>query len=114
MPFALIDFDGAHPGTREEDVGYAAWMWLHIGDRRLAPEEQGANLVDFVTAYDAAATWNPLEAVLRAQHTLVTRMPNRFRLAIIKAWAKGCLAWTVRNREGIAAGIATRRRERVA
>src|SRR5687768_11655309 len=33
MPFALIDFDGACPGTREEDVGYAAWMWLHVGNR---------------------------------------------------------------------------------
>ena len=41
MPFALIDFDGAHPGKREEDVGYAAWMWLHIGNRKVAPEEQG-------------------------------------------------------------------------
>lgn len=34
MPFALIDFDSSHPGKREEDIGYAAWMWLHIGDPR--------------------------------------------------------------------------------
>jgi hypothetical protein len=105
MPFALIDFDGARPGKREEDVGYAAWMWLHIGNRKVAPREQGSNLVDFVAAYDAAATWNPLEAVLRAQHALVAGMPNHFRFAIIKAWAQGCLAWTARNREGIAAGM---------
>jgi phosphotransferase family enzyme len=106
MPFALIDFDGARPGKREEDVGYAAWMWLHMGNRKVAPEEQGSNLVEFVAAYDAAATWNPLEAVLRAQHATVAHLPNRFRLALIKAWAQGCLAWTVRNRHRIAAGMA--------
>ena len=108
MPFALIDFDGAHPGRREEDVGYAAWMWLHIGNRKVAPEEQGSNLVDFVAAYQAAATWNPLEAVLQAQYALVARIPNSFKWAFIKAWAQACLARTVRNRERIAAGIAMR------
>ncbi len=108
MPFALIDFDQARPGRREEDVGYAAWMWLHIGKRRVAPEEQGSNLVDFVAAYDAAATWNPLAAVLQAQKATVARIPNSFQWASIKAWAQGCLAWTYGHREGIAAGIATR------
>ena len=108
MPFALIDFDGARPGKREEDVGYAAWMWLHIGNRKVAPEEQGSNLVDFVAAYDAAATWSPLEAVLQAQTATVARIPNSFKWAFIKAWAQSRLAWTWRNREGIAAGIATR------
>jgi hypothetical protein len=108
MPYALIDFDGAHPGKREEDVGYAAWMWLHIGNRTAAPEEQGSNLVDFVTAYDAGATWDPLAAVLQAQKATVSRIPNRFKWANIRAWAQGCLAWTYRHREGIAAGIAMR------
>ena len=106
MPFALIDFDGARPGKREEDVGYAAWMWLHIGNRKIAPEEQRSHLAEFVAAYDAAATWNPREAVLRAQHATVAQLPNSFRWAFIKAWAQGCLAWTVRNRERIAAGMA--------
>jgi hypothetical protein len=108
MPFALIDFDEARPGTRAEDVGYAAWMWLHIGNRTVAPEEQGASLVDFVAAYDPAATWNPLEAVLRAQSALVARIPNGLKWASIKAWAHACLAWTYRHRKRIAAGMATR------
>jgi Ser/Thr protein kinase RdoA (MazF antagonist) len=106
MPFALIDFDGAHPGKREEDVGYAAWMWLHIGNSKVTPEEQASNLVDFMTAYDAAATWNPLKAVLEAQKVCVARIPNSFKWALIKAWAQACLAWTYGNRERIAAGIA--------
>jgi hypothetical protein len=108
MPFALIDVDGAHPGKREEDVGYAAWMWLHIGTRWVAPEEHGSNLVDFVAAYDAAATWNPLVAVLEAQKVCVNRIPNTFRWSLVKSWAQGCLARTFHNRGRIAAGIVMR------
>jgi hypothetical protein len=108
MPFALIDFDAAHPGKREEDVGHAAWLWLHIGNRKVAPEDQGANLVDFVAAYDATAAWNPLAAVLHAQRATVGRIPNSFKWASVRAWAQACLAWTYRNRERIAAGIAMR------
>ncbi len=108
MPFALIDFDWAHPGRREEDVGYAAWMWLQIGHRKIAPEQQGSNLVDFVAAYDSAAPWDPLLAVLQAQKALVAGLPNSFKWAMIKGWARGCLAWTLRHREGLAAGIAMR------
>ncbi len=112
MPFALIDFDGACPGTRAEDVGYAAWMWLHIGDRGIAPEEQGANLADFVAAYDAAAAWSPLQAVLEAQKSTVARIPNRLKWSTIKAWAQGCLSRTWRHRDAVAAGIARRVAER--
>jgi len=108
MPFAFIDVEAAHPGKREEDVGYAAWMWLHIGNRKVAPEEQGSNLVDFVAAYDAAATWNPLIAVLEAQKLCVSRIPNTFKWVNIKAWAKACLSRTYRNRARIAAGIVMR------
>ncbi|MFC7572217.1 hypothetical protein ACFQX8_07125 [Klenkia terrae] len=28
MPTSVIDFDGAAPGGREDDVAYAAWLWL--------------------------------------------------------------------------------------
>lgn len=108
MPFALIDLDAAHPGKREEDVGHAAWMWLHIGNRWVAPEEQGSNLVDFVAAYDAAATWNPLRAVLEAQKRCVDRIPNDFRWSFIRMWARGCLSWTYRNSERIGAGVVMR------
>ena len=108
MPFAFIDFDGACPGKREEDVGYAAWMWLHVGSRWRAPEDQGSNLVDFVAAYDAAATWSPLAAVLRAQKATVDRIPSTFKWSLVKSWARSCLGWTWRNRGRIAAGIAKR------
>ena len=108
MPFGLIDFDLAHPGKRQEDVGYAAWRWLHIGDDRLAPEKQGARLAGFLAAYDPTATWNPLEIVLQAQYELVARLPKGGKWAIVKKWAQARIDCTERNRDGIAAGIANR------
>ncbi len=108
IPTGFIDFDSAHPGNRREDVGYAAWLWLDFGNDELAPEQQGSSLADFVTAYDAAATWNPLELVLLAQYEFVARphLPPGAR-----EWARACLDWTEQNRAGIDAGIARRRLE---
>ena len=106
IPCGFIDFDVAHPGKRQEDVGYAAWRWLCIGDPKLVPEEQGERLADFMTAYDAAATWNPLELVLQAQHSLLVHLPKRGKWGVIKMWALGCIKWTKRNRERIAVGMA--------
>ena len=110
LPFGLIDFDSAHPGGRETDVGHAAWMWLHIGNHKLDAEEQGSKLVDFVTAYDPAATWNPLELVLQAQQRILARLPNGISLkwSNVRSWARQCRHWTLRNRDKIGAGIAMR------
>ena len=110
LPFGLIDFDSAHPGRRETDVGHAAWMWLHIGNHKLDAEEQGSKLVDFVTAYDPAATWNPLELVLQAQQRILARLPNGISLkwSNVRSWARQCRHWTLRNRDKIGAGIAMR------
>lgn len=102
VPNGFIDFDSAHPGTRDDDVGYAAWLWLDIGNNELAPEVQGQRLIAFLTAYDFAVDREPLELVLSAQREFSKRPvapPNA------KEWARMCLDWTERNRERIEAGI---------
>jgi len=58
-------------------------------------------LADFAAAYDPAAEWNPLEAVLRVQQRRVKWIPRRWRWMIIRAWAQLCLAGTFRERRGI-------------
>ncbi|PDT30771.1 hypothetical protein CO660_05345 [Rhizobium sp. L9] len=39
-PVAVIDFDSASPGLRMHDLGYAAWMWLDLGDEDIEPDLQ--------------------------------------------------------------------------
>lgn len=103
VPSGFIDFDAAHPGARDDDVGYAAWLWLDIGNNELAPEVQGQRLIAFLTAYDFAVEREPLELVLSAQREFFKRWPIAPPNA--KEWARMCLDWTERNRERIEAGI---------
>lgn len=103
VPSGFIDFDAAHPGTRGDDVGYAAWLWLDIGNNQIAPGVQGKRLITFLTAYDFAVERQPLELVLSAQREFAKRWPIAPPNA--KEWARMCLDWTERNRECIEAGI---------
>lgn len=36
------------------DLGYAAWMWLDLGDEDIEPEMQRPRLTMFCKAYDAS------------------------------------------------------------
>ena len=57
VPSVLIDFDAARAGSRRDDIGYAAWLWLDIGEE-IDAELQGRRLRDFFIA-----CW--LESILR-------------------------------------------------
>jgi phosphotransferase family enzyme len=101
VPRALIDFDAAHSGSRAEDLGYAAWLWLDIGNRELAPEEQGRRLASFVSAYDPRMEADPVELVVQAQVRFSEKLngpPGN------REWARACLAWTRRHRAHLQAG----------
>jgi hypothetical protein len=94
IPQAFIDFDSAHAGTRENDVGYAAWLWLDIGNHDLDPNVQGHRLCDFVSAYDPATRMNAPQLVLSAQRRLSLRLdgpPGN------REWAQACWNWTLEN-----------------
>ena len=51
MPTAFIDFDNAHAGSRLDDLGYAAWLWIDIGNDDLSVDRQGQRVADFFRAY---------------------------------------------------------------
>lgn len=96
VPRGFIDFDAAHPGSRAEDVGYAAWLWLDIGNEELAPEDQGRRLATFISAYDRLADWDPLDLVVMAQDSLSARPKGP---AGTREWAQACRAWTRTHRQ---------------
>jgi Ser/Thr protein kinase RdoA (MazF antagonist) len=93
-PQGFIDFDTAHAGTREDDVGYAAWLWLDIGNHDLDPQAQGCRLYDFVSAYGPAAKLNLPQLVLSAQRQLSMRSDGP---AGNREWAQACWNWTQEN-----------------
>ena len=105
VPSGFIDFDAAHPGARREDLGYAAWLWLDIGNEDSAPMLQGRRLADFVSAYDLAAPFDSLQLIVSAQRELCSRLncPPGTR-----EWAQACLTWTERHYDKLLAGVGMR------
>ena len=89
-PAAFIDFDAARPGNRRDDVGYAAWMWLDIGNAALEARAQGQRVADFFLAYGALDPSGAVHALLDAQTELLQRKgtpPETQR------WAETCRDW---------------------
>jgi hypothetical protein len=102
VPRAFIDFDAAHPGSRGDDLGYAAWLWLDIGNAAYAPTEQGAELADFVAAYDPGLLADALNCVMGAQRDLSLRTDDP---QATRDWAAACLRWTQQHAAAMRTGM---------
>jgi hypothetical protein len=93
-PYGFIDFDAAAPGTRAWDVGYAAWLWLNLGNNDYSHYEQIRRLTVFVNAYGS-----PLEprqvalAALDRQALLENEGMRTGRIDMAK-WATACRSAT--------------------
>jgi hypothetical protein len=93
-PYSFIDFDAAAPGTRVWDVGYAAWLWLDLGNDNYPQGEQIRRLNLFVNAYGA-----PLEirqvalAALDRQALLESEGFHTGRIEMAN-WAAACRSAT--------------------
>jgi Ser/Thr protein kinase RdoA (MazF antagonist) len=99
IPIALIDFDTAAPGTRLMDLGYAAWLWLDLGDSDIdiAPEEQRRRLQLFIAAYgDEISVSSIKEAIVYRQELLAAEGEYSARTAMAQ-WARHCRNWTLAN-----------------
>jgi aminoglycoside phosphotransferase (APT) family kinase protein len=96
-PVALIDFDAAAPGSRAYDLGYAAWLWLDIGDPDRAPREQRRRLSLFLAAYGAGIDQARIVTAMRERQSILIAEAARTGKAATAEWARRCRAWTVRH-----------------
>jgi hypothetical protein len=95
VPTAFIDFDAARAGARRDDIGYAAWLWLDIGNPDIDTEFQGQRLSDFFAAYGAADIQDAIPAVIDAQARLASHP------GVPREWAERCRDWTEQNRASL-------------
>ncbi len=101
-PYAFIDFAAAHAGDRREDVGYAAWLWLDIGNQDLDAADQGRRVGEFVAAYGATDIADGIRAVVDAQRELSQRGGAP---AATREWAQRCLRWSTGNQDMLETGL---------
>jgi Ser/Thr protein kinase RdoA (MazF antagonist) len=106
LPVAVIDFDAAAPGYRMDDLGYAAWLWLDIGNEETRAAGQARRLRLFAEAYGEVAVEALLEAMVKRQ-AIAVRSAERAGDAAMAGWARGCLAWTLANFTALAAAPAS-------
>ena len=103
MPTAFIDFDNAHAGSRLDDLGYAAWLWIDIGNDDLSVDRQGQRVADFFRAY-GLDTDGAIPSIIAAQLALAARTDS----ANVRAWSDSCRQWVECNRDKLSTAIAAR------
>jgi Ser/Thr protein kinase RdoA (MazF antagonist) len=101
MPTAFIDFDDAHAGSRLDDLGYAAWLWIDIGNDDRSVARQGQRVADFFRAY-GLETDAAVPSIVAAQRALAARTES----AGVRAWSDSCRGWVERHRGRLSAAIA--------
>ena len=101
MPTAFIDFDNAHAGSRLDDLGYAAWLWIDIGNEDLSIDRQGQRVADFFRAY-GLETDAAIPSIIAAQLALAARTDS----ASVRGWSDSCRQWVEGNRDKLSTAIA--------
>jgi len=97
-PVAIIDFDAAAPGSRANDLGYAAWLWLDLGSLDIDVSDQQRRLATFLKAYGATSSKSVLDSMLERQALLIEE-GRRNGDDSLSAWATNCRNWTRQNLE---------------
>jgi serine/threonine protein kinase len=95
-PIAIIDFDAAAPGPVAMDLGYAAWLWLNLGDDDFSASEQQRRFNLFVEAYGEVNLKAVLEATLLGQKMLVAEGERLGKTAMTE-WASHSYEWTLEH-----------------
>jgi Ser/Thr protein kinase RdoA (MazF antagonist) len=96
-PCALIDFDAAALGCRIDDLGYAVWLWLNIGNSDYSPASQQRRISLFLKAYGAAdREVEVIQSMLRRQLRLANE-GARLGKPAMRDWAAECRAWTIQH-----------------
>jgi aminoglycoside phosphotransferase (APT) family kinase protein len=85
-PVGIIDFDGAAPGSRLEDLGYALFLWLNLGTDGEVLAEQARRLKLFCRAYGIDPDDDVVDAVLGAVRTNVERLRRAGRIGDLEWW----------------------------
>jgi Ser/Thr protein kinase RdoA (MazF antagonist) len=93
-PVAIIDFDAASFGRRVYDLGYAAWLWLQLGDEDISPEVQWDRLQLFIGAYGPNVVLREVVDAALLRQAVLVQEGERIGNPNMRAWADAAKRWT--------------------
>lgn len=100
LPCGVIDWDSAAPGDPLDDLAYAAWMWLDIGNDEQNAAQVRRRIRLFADAYGLpeARRAHLLRAMLSQMRRVAASVfPTPEQTAATRDWALGCAQWAERH-----------------
>lgn len=99
-PSFIIDWDAAMVGDAADDLAYALWMWLDMGNPDNSVEDTFHRADILLDGYELPADGRA--EIYRRIPGQMERVrdsvfPSPEQTAATKAWAEGCLSWFAAN-----------------
>lgn len=100
LPAAVIDWDAACPGDPLDDLAYAVWMWLDIGNGG----QTGKYVLERMRSMLGAYTFAPVDVHVIYPHMLremarvgASVFPDAAQTEATRKWTEKCAAWCERE-----------------
>ena len=105
MPVGVIDWDAAAIGSPINDIAYAMWMWLDIGNDEQDARDVARRMRIMRDAYGAFS----LEVIYAAMLSEMARVggsifPTEAQTRATAEWTRKCAAWCARHKNVLLAG----------
>ncbi|NLG25612.1 MAG: phosphotransferase [Clostridiales bacterium] len=95
-PIAVIDWDAAAFGHPLDDLAYAAWMWLDIGNKENSFSSVNRRIRAMLDAYGASVPirddFGP-RMLIQMDRVAAGAYPTKEQADAARAWAFACKAW---------------------
>lgn len=94
LPAAVIDWDACVLGHPLDDLAYAAWMWLDIGNDENDPSKVREGLLTMLNAYDAGETQGFCARMIRQMERVGSGIfPTEEQTLATRRWTESCRRW---------------------
>jgi len=94
FPTAVIDWDAACFGNPLDDLAYAAWMWLDIGNDENDPAKIREGILAMLSAYGATDCTGFCNCILRQMARVGSGIfPTEEQTLATRRWTGDCRRW---------------------
>lgn len=94
LPSAVIDWDAAAFGHPLDDLAYAAWMWLDVGNPDQRPDAVASGLAVMLHAYGAPPSANLCARMMMQMARVGSGIfPTEAQTSATRRWTEECRRW---------------------